>query len=373
MAAMDDDQTQPVELPGDPAAPPAPAPDPGRPPAPPASGSNGPTLPPPPPPLAPPGAVPSWAPGAVAPGGASIDIGETVGRTFDTFGREWSLYLALAIPAGLSGFASGALTPALQDIVRQPGAGTGFEQLPGLAAQLLIAFIGIVASLAMVVVTDGYWRGTAVGLSDAVGRAAGSLPRAIGLFLLAMALGVGLGLAFVILALVVLLLGPLGLVLFGLGFLVLLPVAIYVSARLAVILPVLVLERTPVLEVIGRTWRLTRGNALALFLTAFVIGIASIIPSWGGALFSLFVDNRVIAGIALALASMVVAPLGAIWTVLAWGRLTGAPYRDSEVMTTGKGRLTGFALVAGVGLILVVVGGALAATGSAEFLRLTGT
>ena len=69
---------------------------------------------------------------------------------------------------------------------------------------------------------------------------------------------------------------------------------------------------------------------------------------------------------------MVVAPLGAIWTVLAWGRLTGAPHRDSAVMTAGKGRLVGFGLVAGVGMVLVVIGGGLAASGSAEFLRLTG-
>lgn len=356
---MDEDQTRPVELPGEP-APPAPAPPP------PPSGADGPSMPPPPPPVI----ASAWPPPTVAPSG--LDVGELVGRTFDTFGREWSLFLALAIPAGLSGFASGALTPPIQEIARRPGAASGFEQVPALVAQLLIAFIGIVASLAMIVVTDGYWRGTAVGLSDAVGRAAGSLPRAIGLFLLAMALGIGLGLAFVILAVVVFLLGSVGVILVALGFLALLPVAIYVSARLAVILPVLVLERTPVLGVIGRTWNVTRGNALALFLSAFVIGLASIIPSWGGALFSLFVDNRVIAGIALALASMVVAPLGAIWTVLAWGRLTGAPYRDSEVMATGKGRLVGFGLVAAVGLVLVVVGGGLAATGSAEFLRLTG-
>ncbi len=151
------------------------------------------------------------------------------------------------------------------------------------------------------------------------------------------------------------------------------PFAIYLSARLSLLLPVLVLEPTPVLAVIGRTWRLTRSHALALFLTAFVIGLSGLVPAWGSALFSLFVDNRVMAGVAVALATMVVAPLGAIWTVLAWGRLTGAPHRDSEVMAAGKGRLVGFGLVAGVGMVLVVIGGGLAATGSEEFLRLTGS
>ncbi|HEY3333880.1 MAG TPA: hypothetical protein VGK16_01490 [Candidatus Limnocylindrales bacterium] len=363
---MDEDETRRVELPDD--ARPAPVDAPGPPPPPVAAG--GPVLPPPPPSLPYAVARPA-APAAAAP--PRIDVGELVGRTFDTFGREWSLYLALAIPAGLSGFASAALSPSIQAMVRDPRSQSGLDQVPALIAQLLIAFLGMVASLAMIAATDGYWRGTALGLADAVGRAAGALPRAIGLFLVAILLVLGVGLVVVAAALVVLVTGPLGIALLALAMLALFPVAVYASARLAVILPVLVLERTPLVGVIGRTWRLTRGNALALFLTALVIGLASIIPSWGGAMFSLFVDNRVIAGIALALASMVVAPLGAIWTVLAWGRLTGAPHRDSEVMATGKGRLTGFALVAGVGMLLVIVGGALAATGSAEFLRLTGS
>ncbi len=355
---MDDDETRRVELPGE-ATPPTP-PD-----APPPI--DGPALPPPPPA---PAIVPPWPPAASRP--AAIDVGAILGRTFDTLGREWSLYLALAVPAGLGGFASAALTPPLQEIASRPGIASFADQVPGYAGQLLIAFIGIVASLAMIVATDGYWRGTSVGLSDAVGRAAGSLPRAVGLFLLAMALGLGIGLAFVLVALLVLVLGPLGAILLVVAAFVLFPVAIWVSARLSLILPVLVLEQTPVLGVIGRTWSLTRGNALALFLTALVIGIASLIPTWGGALFSLFVDNRLVAGIALGLASMVVAPLGAIWTVLAWGTITGAPYRDSEVMATGRGRVLGFGLVAGVGMILVLAGGGLAASGSAEFLRLTG-
>jgi len=363
---MDEDQTQRVELPGEVAPPATDAPAP--PPGPPAAPSEPPSFEPPPPP---PAAVPAWPPAAVAPPG--LDVGGLVGRTFDTFGREWSLYLALALPAGLGAFASTALSPSIQAVVRDPGSPTGLEQIPGLLAQLLLAFIGVVASLAMIVVTDGYWRGTTVGLGEAVGRAAGMLPRAIGLFLVALALGLVVGLVVAVVAIVSFAAGPAGILLASLAFLVAFPFAVYLSARLSLLLPVLVLEPTPVLAVIGRTWRLTRSHALALFLTAFVIGLSGLVPAWGSALFSLFVDNRVMAGVAVALATMVVAPLGAIWTVLAWGRLTGAPHRDSEIMAAGKGRLIGFGLVAGVGMVLVVIGGGLAAPGSEEFLRLTGS
>ena len=108
-----------------------------------------------------------------------------------------------------------------------------------------------------------------------------------------------------------------------------------------------------------------------LFVIALVIALCGILPSWGGLLFDMFVDNRLIAGVALGLAAMVVAPLAGIWTVIAWGILAGAPFRDSEVMTTGRGRSVGFLLIATVGLVLVMAGAGLAATGTDELIQLT--
>ena len=211
-AGMDEDQTQRVDVPGE-AAPPAtdaPAPPPA-----PTEPSPSDLLPPPPPP---PAAASAWQPAAVAPPG--LDVGGLVGRTFDTFGREWSLYLTLALPAGLGAFASTALQPSIQAVVRDPGSPTGLEQIPGLLAQLLFAFVGVVASLAMIVATDGYWRGTPVGLGESVGRALTQLPRAIGLFLVALGIGLVAGLAIAALALVAFAAGPAGVVLVGLAILV---------------------------------------------------------------------------------------------------------------------------------------------------------
>ena len=35
--------------------------------------------------------------------GPRLGVGSVIGRTFDTFGREWSLFLVLATPAALVG------------------------------------------------------------------------------------------------------------------------------------------------------------------------------------------------------------------------------------------------------------------------------
>ena len=370
---MDEDQTERVDLPGpaDPAATPAgnaagdPWAAPPGPPPPPAAGQGQPS--PPPPPVA--WLVPGQ--GAAAPS-RRLDVGGTIGRTFDTLGREWSLFLALAIPAGLAGFAGAVSTTSMQAILRDPGIRSGLEQAPLLVAQLLIALLSLVTTIATIVAADRLWRGSEVGLGEAVGAAAGVLPRAIGLLLVGIVVGIVFGVAIVACLMLIGFLGPGGAFIGILGVVALLAVAFYVGLRLALIGPVLVLENVPLLGVIGRAWRRTKGNVILIFVTALVIGLCGLLPTWGGSLFSLFVDDRIVSGIAAGLASMVVAPLGGIWTVLAWGQLADAPYLDSDVMRTGKGRLLGFSIVAGVGLVLLLVGGTLAAAGSQEFIRLSG-
>src|SRR3954447_22115075 len=54
--------------------------------------------------IVPPPAPSGWILPEAAPAPAvSLDVGLVVGRTFDTLGREWSLFLALAVPAGIGG------------------------------------------------------------------------------------------------------------------------------------------------------------------------------------------------------------------------------------------------------------------------------
>jgi hypothetical protein len=317
-----------------------------------------------------PPASPGWIlPGTSAAPAVRLDLPLVVGRTFDTLGREWSLFLALAIPAGIGGFVSGVLSPSLPAILRNGQ--TTDDQLASMALQAVVAIFGGITTLGTIVAADRLWRGTSAGLGDAVRRAVAILPRVIALFVVVLLATVGITVALTASVLVLQSLGPVAGGLGAIAVLALLVVAIYVSARLSLILPVLVLEDTPVIASIGRAWRISRGHALVLFGIAFVIALCGILPTWGGVLFDMFVDNRLVAGIALGLGSMVVAPLGGIWTVVAWGILTGAPFRDSEVMTTGRGRTLGFLIIASVGVVLVLAGAGLAAAGAAEVTRLS--
>jgi hypothetical protein len=333
-----------------------------------------PLLPPPPPSAtdAPPPPPTSWqqptgqAWTQVAPPAASFDIGRVVGRTFDTMGREWSLYLALAVPAGLGAIASTLFTQSFQAVLQDPQAAAAADPAPLLALQLVIAVMSGVTALATVVATDRLWRGQAAGLGDSLAAGIRLLPRAIGLMLLALLIALALGVVFGIAILALANAAGLLVILIVLF----LALAVWIGLRLAVVLPVLALESTPVLGVLGRAWRLTRGRVLSLLVATIAIGIATLVPAWGGSLFSLFVDDRLVAAVAVGLSTIVTAPLSGIWVTLAWGELTGAPHADSAVMTTGRGRVLAVTLIVGVGMVLLVVGGALAAAGSEEFLRL---
>jgi len=277
---------------------------------------------------------------------------------------------SLAVPAGLGGVASAAFTQSFQALLRDPDAAAAVDQVPLILAQLLIGLLSGVTTLATIVATDHLWRGTPIGLAATLGAGVRLVPRALGLLLLGLLIAIGFTFVAVVALLAASALGAFGVFLGAAGLLVLLVVGLWVSARLSLLLPVLALEGAPVLAVIGRTWQLTKGRALLLFLTALVISICSLLPAWGSTLFSMFVDDRLVAGIAVGLATLVTAPLGGIWTVLAWGELTGAPHADSPVMATGKGRVLAMVLIVGVGAVLLLIGGAMATAGSSAFLRL---
>ena len=336
-----------------------------------ATASAGPPPAPDGPPDLPP-AAPGWIPpDPIVERGPRLDVGLVVGRTFDTLGREWSLFLALALPAGIGGFITGVLSPSVLTVLREGGSTTE-GQIASVALQSVVAVLTAITTLATIVAADALWRGTGVGLGEAIGRAVAVAPRAIALFAVVLVATVGLTLALTATVVLLQAAAPAAGAIGALVALAILVGVLYVSARLSLLLPVLVLEDTRALASIGRTWRLSRGHVLTLFLIALVIALCGILPSWGGLLFDMFVDNRLIAGVALGLGAMVVAPLAGIWTVIAWGILTGAPFRDSEVMATGRGRSVGFLLVATVGFVLVMAGAGLAATGADELLQLTG-
>lgn len=311
----------------------------------------------PPPPPPPPSPVVGWAIPADA-GRPTIDVASVIGRSFDTFGREWSLFLVLAAPSGL-----GAL---LQVLIAGPGnaAATGIAARPTvgqiltyLAASLLSAGLALVSAVAIAVAADALWQGRPIGVAGAFRGGLSALPRYLAV-VIAMGLMVG-GVVLVVAVVGVIVfaaLGPIALVVAVLAGLVGTLALGYLSARLALLAPVVVLERNGVIGSIVRSWDISRHHVIALFLLTITISLCAALPLWGGALFAGFVTNPLIAGIAVGIAALVFEPLPAIAMVLAWGDRVGGRHADSEVMARGRGRNVAALLVFGLGAILLVAG-----------------
>jgi hypothetical protein len=303
----------------------------------------------------PPTPIVGWAaPGDL--GQPTLDIGSIIGRSFDTFGREWSLFLALAAPAALGAMLQAVLAPATLTATA-PETATIDQLWPILAAGLVSALLGLVSTVFVTVAADGLWQGRPVGLRAALAGGLAALPRYAGVVVL-------LGLAVVALAVLaavvtvaaVAVLGPGAVAIPLLGLLLLLPVAIWIGARLTLLAPVIVLERNGVTGSITRAWRLSSGRALMLFVLSIAIGLCAALPLWGGSLVSAFVTDPLVAGLALAIATLIAQPLPVIAVTLAWGDRVGGRHVDSAVMARGGGRAIGIALVLGLGLVLLVIG-----------------
>ena len=335
------------------------------------------TAPQPPPPPAPSPAPPPVAPApyaawnlpAAAYAGPRLELGSIIGRTFDTFGREWSLFLVLAIPAAIASLFQLLTTPTmeaqLQAQASASGAGPTDPWALFVVSVIVATGVGI-SALASVVAADRLWRGEPASIRDAFGGVVRSIPRAIPIWLLVVLAEVGIVLFTTQLTAI----APTGrptaaaareltlLVAVGLPILlVAVVIGVVVQVRLSLALPVIALEEGTPGSVIPRTWRLTKGSAITLFLCSFVIGICVSLTAWGSTLFLLFGDNRLIAAIALALAEVVTAPLTGIWVLVAWGDLVAAGrHHDSPLMARGRGRWATVAMVFGLGTVLLVAG-----------------
>ncbi len=290
-----------------------------------------------------------------------------IGRTFDTFGREWSLFLVLATPAAIGAVLQILISPS---ITSQFVNGV-FRPAPTPDVWLLVA-VGVLFStlsgitgLASAVAADRLWRGEVPGIGETARVVMRSLPRAVPVWVLVIALQI----AVVAVTTAITPPDPYAEPTFGTdpgaagAFLLALPVIaigvfvlLFIQVRLSLVLPVIALEEGPSLGVLPRTWRLTKGHAIGLFVISFIIGICVAATAWGASLFLLFGENRVIAGVALAIAVLVTAPLTGIWAAIAWGDLVAGRHADSAVMARGNGRWKAVAIVGGLGILMVIAG-----------------
>jgi len=304
------------------------------------------------------------------PGGRRLEVGSIVGRTFDTYGREWSLFLLLALPAAVASFAQALVVPAYVQGGYQGwtvAADADPERVLGdLAVLIGVGALGAVVSglgtLAMIVAADRMWQAQATGVADALVGALRAAPRAIALWILAFLVVAAIAAAASVSAVV--LVGGAGVVgLLGFAAVAVLAVIglVFIAVRLTPILVVLVADRTGVFQSMSRTWQLTRGHVIILFVTGLVVSLCSSLGVYGSSLIASATDSHLVAGLASGLASLVAAPTSAIWIVIAWGDLVGGRHRDSDVVTRGSGRLTSAVLVVGLGAVLLIAGIAAAA------------
>ncbi len=327
--------------------------------------------PPPPPPAPPPPGGDGWpVPGRWTGSEQRLDVASILGRTFDTYGREWSLFLLLALPAALASLVQALVVPAYIQGGYQGwtiAADADPQQVLQDAVLLVIvvavgALVSGIGTLAMIVTADRMWQAQPTGLADALVGALRATPRAVALWIvLFVALVLGSMLIAISALLLTALAGVVGVLAIAALVVVMVVALVIVAVRLTPILVVLVAERTGVRASLTRTWDLTRGHAIMLFVTGFVVGLCSALGVYGSSLIASASDSSIVAGLASGLAAMIAAPLSAIWPVIAWGDLVGGRHRDSAVVARGHGRAAAVVIVAGLGTILLIVGIAMVA------------
>ena len=150
------------------------------------------------PPPAPDGspALPPAAPGWIrptpppTPARGSISGSSSVARS-----TRWGASGRCSSPSrcrpGIGGFISGVLSPSVLTVLRAGGSTTD-GQVASLVLQSFVAILTGVTTLATIVAADALWRGSAVGLGEAIGRAVAVAPRAIALFVVVLVATVGL-------------------------------------------------------------------------------------------------------------------------------------------------------------------------------------
>ncbi|GLW71626.1 hypothetical protein Kpho02_39250 [Kitasatospora phosalacinea] len=243
--------------PGSPEAPPGPT----------GTGHSAPT----PPPAAPAAPLPPQS----APTGPGIGLiplrplgfGELMDGTFALVRRNWraAFGLTLALAAVLE-----LLQAGIDWWIHTSGSRTDAVLSNNYLAPLAL-FFGVLASGLLAPVVSNGLLGRDTPLAEAWARVRGQLGRLIGLCLLLAAIGIGsLALAIVPLALLAFATDLPGLLAL---LLLTVPPVIWLSIRLTLAVPALMLEKQPVLGALKRSWRLTRGAWWRIFGLTLVFRI----------------------------------------------------------------------------------------------------
>lgn len=294
----------------------------------------------------------SPAPDAAALEAAALEagwrgIGSVVGRTFDTYGSAFGLFLVLSAPVAIF-----SATSVFAD--RNP--------LAFLLVALFTVAAAIVTGAAMMLATDDLWRGVRPTIGDVLDRAAG---RAVALFLLAaLAILAVAGLAVVMLGAAALLgiagaagsvRGP-GLVVVVIFAVLIAIVVTIISLRWGVSAQAIVLDGLRPVAGLRRSWSVTRRHTWRLAGLSIALGLLGALASTGASLLSGYASERALAAIGLALATLVTSPLIVIATSIVYRDLGGRSEGAGEGLPRRAGRVTSSIAVFGGGLIVCAAG-----------------
>jgi hypothetical protein len=320
----------------------------------------------------------AWAaPGTqTGPSRRRFSIGSVVGRSLDTYGSEWSLFLFIGLPYALVF-----------------GIGTVADPLVW-PSTLVGILLGLVTTGVATLIAADLWTGGSATVGSALARTVRRLvPLVLSFTLLMLAAGlIGAGVT-VVAGVALGLLGPLGVlvtvVVVPAGILALIVLLI----RTTLVGPAVLLEGHGPLGGLKRSWALTRGSTWRLFGLLLLFGLIVSIASAGSGTLSSYAVDRWIAGLGLALGTLIVAPLYAIPTTLVFLDLGGrrgrtapgtGPAGPSELaavtsgpsaspgpsastglagtpdprIRVGRGRWIAMGIVIGIGVVLAVAGGA---------------
>ena len=274
-------------------------------------------------------------------------VGAIVGRTLDTYGSSFGLFLPLAAPVAILGAMSifaATNVPAL------------------LLTAVLTAVVGIVTGGAMMLATDDLWRGVRPSVADVLDRAAG---RAVALILSTYVVALIVGVLAVVVAIAGVILGVAAVAgsgsSAGLAVVVLLAlgagvIALYVLLRWALGGPAIAVDGLGPLAGLTRSRALTRGHLWGLVGLYFVLGLISLLASGGASLLSTYAPERAFAAAGLAIATLLTSPLIAIAPAIAYRDLAGRAEGAGERLPRKAGRGPALIAVIGAGMIVFAAG-----------------
>ncbi|HEV8546888.1 MAG TPA: glycerophosphoryl diester phosphodiesterase membrane domain-containing protein [Candidatus Limnocylindrales bacterium] len=289
-------------------------------------------------------AVP-WAPVAPEPElgqlpHVTLGVGSVFGRTLDTFLSRPMLFVLLAFP-----------TPILAAI-RAILAGDPRTEGLGVPVALVEIVVGIAVTLSIILAADDLRAGREPSydalIRRALDRSIEGILSTIVNFLALFGILFALAIVFVLIITVG---GVAGVVLGAVAIIVASIVCAVVFIRWSLAQPAIALDQRGPVQALNRSWQVTRGNALRIFGLFLVIGLAGLPLTFG--LWILFASgaNPIIVLLLTAATSLVLAPLAAIGTSLAYGDLTGRPAADRAAAQPRRGRAALVGVILGVGIL----------------------